>query len=81
MDFLLREGINDFTLIQVAISIDDYSTRTGELSALMEALEELDVKKGYIITENDEEELTLNGKTVEVIPVYKWLLSSGTEDN
>src|SRR3989338_1243067 len=74
VDFLIKSGKNDLLLIQVADNLDNEKTRQRELNALIKAMDELKLKTALILTEDTEEEIALEGKTVMVKPIYKWLL-------
>lgn len=74
VDFLIKAGRKDFTLIQVTEHIDSEKARQREIGALHSAMDELKVKKALILTEDNEEEIASKGKSIAVKPVYKWLL-------
>lgn len=62
------------TFIQVSQSITDTATRERETSALREAMQEVGKSTGYIVTENEKDELVSGGTIIRVVPVYEWLL-------
>ena len=74
VDFLVKSGRKDIALIQVADNLDSEKTKQRETSALTRAMDELKLKKALILTEDSEKEIKLNGKTIIVQPIYKWLL-------
>ncbi|MCK4532843.1 ATP-binding protein [bacterium] len=74
VDFLIKEGIKIDTLIQVTQTLSGNKVREREIKALVLAMDELKLKKGLILTEDEEEEIKVKNKTITVIPVYKWLL-------
>lgn len=39
-------------------------------------MDELKIKEGLILTEDHEEEIIIDKKTIIVKPIYKWLLIS-----
>lgn len=62
-------------LIQVAYSIANDDTREREISSLLKVAKYLQAKRLTIITYNEEQTISLNnGSTIEVIPLWKWLL-------
>jgi len=64
-----------YTAIQVCYSIEgNNSTIEREVKALLKITEVLECRKLLIITRNEEQTLELNGKVIEVVPVWKWLL-------
>ena len=52
----------------------DGATRKRELTALYEAIAELDCTTATIVTRNEEETIEKDGRTVTVVPAWKWLL-------
>ena len=72
VDFPVREGAQVALLIQVPDSLQDPKTREREYEALRQAMEELGVKKGLILTE-DEEPVDPAFPEIEVAPIYRWL--------
>lgn len=73
-DFIIRQNGKIINAIQVSHSIDNESVRSREINGLQEALLMYDLKSGLIITEDEEETITINELTIQVIPVWKWLL-------
>ncbi len=76
VDFLVRQDKKNIYLIQATVSLADETVRDREISALTEAMEELNVKKALILTSDDEDTIRIKGKTIAVKPVYKWLIES-----
>lgn len=74
VDFLIREKNKIKELIQVSQNLDNLKTKEREVKSLIIALKELKIKNGIILTENKEENLKIDNKTITVLPVYKWLL-------
>lgn len=75
VDFLVKSGKNTVSLIQVVDNLDADKTRQRELSALIKAMSELKLKTGLILTEDTEEKITVEGKTITIQPVHKWMLA------
>lgn len=73
-DFVVREGVRITQAYQVTVKMDDEKTRKRELEGLQEAMEIYDLSEGYIITLNEKEELTVDGKAVHIIPAWEWML-------
>lgn len=71
VDFYIPE--HDW-LLQASYSIADDETREREISALLKVCKHLNAKKLTIITYNEEETITVDNITIEVIPLWKWLL-------
>ena len=74
VDFLIRDKGQKKSLIQVTQSLADEKTRDREIKALISALKELNGKSAVILSEDDEERIKIAGKTITVVPIYKWLL-------
>lgn len=74
VDFLIKNGKKDISLIQVADNLDNEKTRQREIDVLTYAMDELKLKKALILTEDTEEEIKLKGKVILAQPIYKWLL-------
>lgn len=80
--FFYNKGIEvDFyipdetTAIQVCYSLDNNDTTFDrEVKALLKITEVLECSKLLIITRDSEKILKIDKKTIEVIPVWKWLL-------
>ena len=72
-DFLIREGNKIKEAIQVAYEVDE-KNKEREINGLIEALIKFKLKKGMIITFDQQEEIKLEGKTIILKPVWKWLL-------
>ncbi|MBI9095091.1 MAG: ATP-binding protein [Sphaerochaeta sp.] len=67
-------------LLQVCWSLKGQNgTKERERRALLDGMEELEVREGWIITAYEEEDITdeATGRTIHVVPAYKWLLESG----
>jgi len=75
VDFLVRSGQKITELIQVSWNVSDESTQRREERALWCAMEELEVDSGIILTEDHERSLEKNGKVIEYVPMWKWLLA------
>lgn len=73
-DFLVKTGRKDVKLIQVADNLNNDKTRRREIDSLVKAMEELKLKSGLILTDDTEEDLQITGKSIKVMPLYKWLL-------
>ena len=63
------------TLIQVCESLADPETRKREFAALDEAMSELDVNRGFVVTRSEEESIESRSGTITVVPAWKFLLA------
>lgn len=71
VDFYLPDAER---LIQVAYSLDDPETLQRETEALAKVAKRLNVSDLLIITKDEETVLENKGKTINVVPLWKWLL-------
>jgi len=73
-DFITKSSDNRFMAIQVSFELNDENT-DREIGGLLEACKFLGLKEGFIITNDEERELNIDGINVHVIPVWKWMIS------
>jgi predicted AAA+ superfamily ATPase len=73
VDFLIRQGTKILLLIQVAESLKDPKTREREYRALLQAMQELHVENGMILTQ-EEEQADPKFPDITVAAIYQWLL-------
>jgi predicted AAA+ superfamily ATPase len=74
-DFIISNGKKIESVIQVCYNLDNIKTKERELNGLLECMEELKIKKGYIINDSLEKEEIINNKKIIYIPLWKWLLN------
>jgi len=60
--------------VQVSYSLKEETTRKREITALLKMAAVMEVEKLLVITNDEEEVITENGKEINVIPIWKWLL-------
>ena len=72
-DFIIKEGVKITQAIQVCYNLSN-ENKGREIKGLLESLNKFKLKEGIIITFDQEEDFELEGKTIKVIPVWKWLL-------
>jgi hypothetical protein len=73
VDFACRQGRRVVELIQVSMSLADPAVRERETRALAEAMHELDLEEGLILAESEHEDLVVDGRTIRVRPLLRWL--------
>ena len=71
VDFYLPEQKK---LIQASYSLQDESTFQRETEALIKVSKRLEVNYLMIITKDEETVLEKDGKTIQVVPLWKWLI-------
>lgn len=62
-------------LVQACASIANAATRERELGALVEAMTELDADRATVVTLGEEGRVEREGRTIEVVPAWSWLLT------
>ncbi|HNQ82560.1 MAG TPA: ATP-binding protein [Bacteroidales bacterium] len=73
-DFVLRDGNSITGAVQVTYSMTANETRDREIKGLLEAMDSYNLSEGIILTDDTEENLSVNGNRILIMPVYKWLL-------
>ena len=67
---------SSITLVQVSAVLGSAETENREKRSLFEAMEELELQESTIVTLEEEKEITENGKTIHILPAWKYLLFS-----
>lgn len=73
-DFLLAENEKVCEAIQVCFDINDVDTKNREEKGLINVCRKFQLKRGLILTIYDEQKYTVDGITIEIMPVYKYVL-------
>lgn len=74
VDFVVPQQKRAKTLIQVCETLKSPQTEKREVSALQEAMRELNLKSSIIVTRNEEKQIAVEAGTISVIPVWRFLL-------
>lgn len=61
-------------LIHVSSDITNASTQEREINGLVEAMNYFMVNESFLITRDEEQTLTVDGKKIHTIPLYRFLL-------
>lgn len=72
VDFACKEGNRLTGLIQVSKEMQTDKVRKREIRALIKAMDETGLSQATIVTYEDEEIIRAEGKTINVIPAYKY---------
>ncbi len=72
-DFLIKDREKIIQAIQVCYKFND-ENQEREVKGLLEAMQELKLEEGLILTYNQEDKIKIEGKKIIVKPVWKWLL-------
>ena len=67
--------VPDRMLVQVSYKMDESKTREREISSLLKASKTYQVEEMIIITHSQEETINQEGKKIDIVPVWKWLLN------
>ena len=73
-DFVVQHDEAVVALYQVTWSMSDSDTRKREIDGLLEASEQTGCKHLYVITKEEEEELEVGNRRIQILPAWKWLL-------
>jgi predicted AAA+ superfamily ATPase len=74
IDFLIKGQSQKTELIQVCWDFNDEDTKKREIDSLLQAMEELKLNIGTILSYNSEENLKIDKKSIKIMPVFKWLI-------
>ena len=74
VDFVIKKGTEIDELIQVCYETVNSDVEQRETKALLEAAQELKVKKLTILTWDEKREITKDGVTIQLKPLWEWLL-------
>jgi uncharacterized protein len=74
-DFTIREKNRIIRVIQVCYVLNE-KNKNREIEGLIEAMDKFKLKKGLILTLDQEEELKVGEKKILVKPVWKWILEN-----
>jgi hypothetical protein len=74
VDFVIPAGGGARLLVQVCESLADRQARKREVTALREAMTELGLAAATIVTKNEEEQIAVDGGTIDVVPAWRYLL-------
>lgn len=73
-DFVVQRNEHIDELIQVTWNMSDGNTREREINGILEAAKVTQCNKLTIVTVDEEDSFLKNGKTVNVVPAWKWVL-------
>ena len=71
-DFVIKEKDKITRAIQVCLDLNE-ETKKREIKGLLAALKEFKLKEGLILTLNQDDKFTIEGKKITAMPVWKWL--------
>jgi predicted AAA+ superfamily ATPase len=71
-DFVIQNKKKIEQVIQVSYNIHESKER--EINGILEAMKQFKISKGVIINQDYEAKKSIDGNTVEFVPLWKWLL-------
>jgi predicted AAA+ superfamily ATPase len=71
-DFICRQKKNKYSAIQVTWQVG-LQNEKREIEGLLEAMYHLNLTEGTIITFDQEDKFVKDGKTIKLIPAWKWM--------
>lgn len=74
VDFIALMPDRSRMLVQVCETMADPQTRKREVTALTEAMAELQLAEGLIVTRGDEEQIQVEAGKISVVPAWRFLL-------
>lgn len=75
VDFVVRENNIVRQLVQVCWDMSNPKTQKREMGSLMACAKDFPNGELFVITWNEQKEITMNAKIIHVVPYYKWCLS------
>ncbi|MFB5945840.1 AAA family ATPase [Albibacterium profundi] len=75
-DFIVYEEGGTALPIQVSWTLSSPDTRQREIKGLLKAASYCQVTEGLILTAEEEEDITIDGVHIQILPTWKWLLQS-----
>ncbi|MCK4614447.1 MAG: ATP-binding protein [Thermoplasmata archaeon] len=76
VDFVVKEGTEVQSLIQVCYDVDDYKTKEREIKSLIKASDESGCDNLLILTWDKEASESIKGKQIAYLPLWKWLTNA-----
>lgn len=61
--------------VQASFSLSDSSTFERETKALVKIASVFDIEKALIVTYDDERTIEVDGVSIDIVPIWKWLLN------
>jgi len=75
VDFFI-ENASPPLLLNVCYDFSAHETKTREVRGLITTMETLKINKAFLLTADTTEEIKVGKKTLEVIPLWRWLLEN-----
>jgi len=75
VDFVVKKWMQVVQLIQVCTELTSNETFQREVKVLLKALDAFHLNKGMILTDDMERTESIDGKTIAMVPLWKWLVT------
>jgi uncharacterized protein len=75
VDFIFKMNDHVWMLVQVCESLAVMETRQREITALVDAMAELNIQSSILVTRNEEEVIVINNTKIQVTPAWRFLLN------
>jgi len=75
VDFIAGRQGPSRMIVQVCESMADQQTRKREITALAEAMTELKLSQGIIVTRNEEKQIQVDSGKIDVVSIWRFLLN------
>jgi hypothetical protein len=79
VDFIVKKGIEVTELIQICYEAVTSDVEQREVRALLEASDELKVRKMTVLTWDEKREIKKDGSVIQLRPLWEWLLEKPKE--
>jgi len=79
VDFVVKKGTEVTELMQVCYDLTGSDVEQREVKALLEASDELKVKKMTVLTWDEKREIKKDGSVIQLRPLWEWLLEKPQE--
>lgn len=81
-DFIIKSKNDIVAAIQVTMSLNHPETKTREIAGLLEAMQQYQLSEGWILTDDEFDELNVNVDNkdllIHVKPVWRWLIEDSS---
>jgi len=74
VDFIVPVRSRPKVLVQACESLAEPQTKKREVAALSEAMAELKIKNGTIVTRNEDEHIDIDDGVIQVVPAWRFLI-------
>jgi len=75
VDFVVPVRTRPRMLVESCESLVEPQTKKREIAALSEAMAELKINSSVIVTRNEEDHIDIDGRTIQVIPAWRFLIN------